>query len=112
MSELKIGTLAIIKTTEEPVFVLQIEAAPETEEAKVPEGLTAKLVTVRRPKFTVQEGRVFVLEHNAERYFIDELEPMADFKSRQRTDMMDMKKTIFGEAEEIDTSDMKAGFNA
>lgn len=83
MNEIKVGTVAFLKSTEEPCFVLKIEeGAPHV---TFPD-LSKQVATVRRPS----QGRDGV-RHHVEIFAIEELETLETKQSRQIGEMEELK---------------------
>ena len=81
MVNIKAGQVALLKTTEEPLFVLAIENLD-----KVYSGLSGSVAIVRRP-IQGTEG----VTHSIERFFIEELETLDEKHTRQVSEMEELK---------------------
>lgn len=74
MTEIKVGTVAVLKTTDEPCYILEIHKDARPEWAGGTEHMYA---TVRRPQQT-ENGIV----HNVDEFRVGELESLDDKKAR------------------------------
>jgi hypothetical protein len=83
MNDVKVGTVAFLKSTEEPAFVLEIKKGAGFQ--VFPE-LSGDVATVRRPT----SGRDGV-RHNVEVFSIEELETLEAKQSRQILEMEELK---------------------
>lgn len=72
MKELKAGSIATLRTTGEPLFILEVRS----EQSSFP-GLSGKMVTVRRP-ITTENG----LQHEVTSFHIEEVEDTEAAKER------------------------------
>jgi len=86
MSKFKPSDVAFLRTTQEPVFVLDIKEGTSVQ--KFP-GLSGQVATVRRPS----EGREGI-RHTIEFFSVEELETLDDRHKRQVEEMEEMKAHI------------------
>ena len=78
---IKVGELALVKTTNEPVFVLEIAA---DEKSPLPSKMGA---TVRIP-VVMRDG----IDHRVVNFYLEELESSEDFTRRQVDELQNRKK--------------------
>lgn len=81
MANIKAGQVALLRTTEEPVFVLRVDE--DKEECAI---LSKVLATVRRP-IQGEQG----VRHSIEQFHIEELETQEDKHTRQISEMEELK---------------------
>lgn len=88
MSEIKPGTIANIKISDEPVYVLAIQ--PLTGFHQLQGILSGVLAKVRRPNVD-EKGSI---THKVEEFFIEELESREDAAIRKVTEIDQLKAEI------------------
>lgn len=81
MANIKAGQVALLKATEEPVFILQV-----LEKGKTFPELSGSVAIVRRP--TQGQNGVF---HSLEEFYVEELESLDDKRTRQVSEMEELK---------------------
>lgn len=94
---IKVATVAFLKTTEEPVFVLALGKKED-----VNEGLSGDVATVRRP--VVGEQGV---SHKIEVFYTEELESLEDKRKRNIAEFSSMKAQIDREEFEVPKANLK-----
>lgn len=89
MSEIKPGTIAYLKATDEPCFILSIQPVPESNFGLrgLLGGVTAK---VRRPNIS-DKGSI---THGIEDFFLEELETKSDASLRKLNEINELQSTI------------------
>lgn len=89
MSEIKPGTIAYLKATDEPCFVLAIQQVPDSNFTfrGLLGGVTAK---VRRPNIS-DKGSI---THGIEDFFLEELETKSDASLRKLNEINELQSTI------------------
>lgn len=80
MTDLKVGQVAILRTTDEPCLVLRVYEGKK--QSKL-EGLSGMFVQVRRPRQT-DEG----IDHVINEFYAEELESLEDKKKRVMDDYL------------------------
>jgi len=95
--EIKPGTIAYLKTTEEPVFVLDV-----TETISNFPALSGTVVTVRRP--VLGEGG---FEHRVETFHVEELESLEAKRKQKLQDMASFKAHFDATEEEFPLPKLK-----
>jgi hypothetical protein len=85
LSELKPGSIAHIKTTDEPVFILDIK--PISGPHALAGCLSGVEAMVRRPTLD-EHGKV---DHRVDRFFVEELETKEDASIRKVREMESLK---------------------
>jgi hypothetical protein len=83
MGNIKAGQVALIRTTEEPVFVLEVVVGKTIPDAPELEQVIAR---VRRP-VQGEEG----VRHLVETFYVQELETQEDKHTRQISEMEELK---------------------
>jgi hypothetical protein len=98
MAEIKAGTIAYVKITDEPVYVLAINTLGGYHVmAGILSGVEA---TVRRPNVD-EHGRIL---HVVEKFFVDELETEEDADIRKASKLEALKAQFKAERAAIDPS--------
>jgi hypothetical protein len=105
MAEIKPGTIAYIKITDEPIFVLDIKPLSGLHVmAGVLSGVEA---TVRRPNVD-EHGSI---NHKIEKFFVDELETEEDAELRKTQKLEVLKAQFKAERAQSDPLSKLAGAN-
>lgn len=102
---IKAGVVAVMKTTEEPVFVLRLEGTDKIGDPLAPE-LQQTVAVVRRPVFSETGTR-----YDIGRFFVDELETSEARQMRHYREMSDLRAQLQAEQKVEGKGEQFGNFN-